>query len=159
MSLEIRKAVESDAELILDFIKRIAEYEALSHQVTASEEQIKKTMFCEQPYAYCYLANWNGDPAGYAIYFFNFSTFLAKPGLYLEDLFVKPDLRGNGIGKELLLTLAREAKNRDCGRMEWRALDWNTCAHDFYFSLGADMLEEWKLFRATGKSLQQLGNT
>jgi GNAT superfamily N-acetyltransferase len=156
MSLEIRKAVRADATLILDLIKGIAEYEKLSHQVTATEEQILKTMFCEQPYAHCYLAFWNEDPVGYALYFFNFSTFLAKPGLYLEDLFVQPEMRGNGIGKELLLTLAREAKARDCGRMEWMALDWNTRAHDFYFSLGADMLEEWKLFRATGESLEKL---
>ncbi|MCB1123849.1 MAG: GNAT family N-acetyltransferase [Verrucomicrobiae bacterium] len=158
MSLEIRKATESDATLILELIQGIAEYEKLTHQVTADESLIKKNMFGDQPYAHCFLAFWNGEPAGYALYFFNFSTFLAKPGLYLEDLFVKPHLRGRGIGKELLLTLAREAKNKDCGRMEWMALDWNTPAHDFYLALGADMLEEWKLFRATGKALDRLGS-
>jgi GNAT superfamily N-acetyltransferase len=158
MSLEIRKAIKADAALILDFIHGIAEYEKLTHQVEATEERIHKTMFNEQPYAHCYLAFWNGEPAAYALYFFNYSTFLTKPGLYLEDLFVKPELRGNGIGKELLLTLAREAKAKDCGRMEWMALDWNTRAHKFYLSLGAEMLEEWKLFRATGESLEKLAS-
>lgn len=154
--MEIRKAVESDGGLILEFIQGIAEYEKLTHQVTADEALIQKNMFGDQPYAHCHLAFWKGKPAGYALYFFNFSTFLAKPGLYLEDLYVKPEFRGRGIGKALLLTVAREAKARDCGRMEWMALDWNTPAHDFYLSLGAEMLEEWKLFRATGDALDRL---
>lgn len=158
MSLEIRKATEEDAAQILSLIQGIAEYEKLTHQVSATEELIRQNMFSDHPYAHCFLALWDGELAGYALYFFNFSTFLAKPGLYLEDLFVQPDLRGKGIGKELLLTLAREANEKDCGRMEWMALDWNTPAHDFYFALGADMLEEWKLFRATGDSLKKLGS-
>ncbi|MCZ6672556.1 MAG: GNAT family N-acetyltransferase, partial [Verrucomicrobia bacterium] len=133
MSLEIRKAVEEDASRILSLIQGIAEFEKLTHQMTATEDLIRKNMFGEQTFAHCYLAFWNGLLAGYALYFFNFSTFLAKPGLYLEDLFVKPDVRGKGIGKQLLLTLAREANEKDCGRMEWMALDWNTPAHDFYF--------------------------
>jgi len=158
MSLEIRKAVESDAATILELINGLADYEELSGMVTATEEQIRKTLFSDQPYAHCFLAFWQGKPVAYALYFFNFSTFLAKPGLYLEDLFVQPDWRGKGIGKDLLLTLAREAKAKNCGRMEWMALDWNTRAHDFYRSLGADMLEEWKLFRATGESLDKLAS-
>lgn len=158
MSLEIRKTTGDDAGTILDLIKKLAEYEKLADMVTATEEQLQKTMFCEHPYAHCQLAFWDGEPVGYALYFFNFSTFLAKPGLYLEDLFVVPESRGKGIGKELLLALAREAKERDCGRMEWVALDWNTPAHDFYFRLGAKMHDEWKLFRATGESLDKLAS-
>lgn len=156
MSLEIRKAARDDASSILGLINRIAEYEKLTHQVEATEELILKNMFGEIPYAHCYLADWNGELAGYALYFFNFSTFLAKPGLYLEDLFVNPGFRGKGIGKALILTLAKEAAAKDCGRMEWMALDWNTPAHEFYLSLGAEMLPEWELFRATGDSLTKL---
>ena len=158
MSLEIRKATENDTDAILGLIQGIAEYEKLTHQVTATDELIRKNMFGETPYAYCYLAYRNEQLAGYALYFFNFSTFLAKPGLHLEDLFVQPEFRGKGIGKALLLTLAKEANEKDCGRMEWMALDWNTPAHDFYFSLGAEMLPEWELFRATGNALENLGN-
>ncbi len=158
MSLEIRKATAKDASSILDLIRGIAEYEKLTHQVEATEDLIRKNMFGDIPYAYCHLAYWSGQLAGYAVYFFNFSTFLAKPGLYLEDLFVIPQLRGKGIGKALLLSAAREARIKDCGRMDWVALDWNTPAHKFYFSLGAEMLEEWKLFRATGEALRKLGS-
>ena len=156
MSLEIRKATSEDAASILGLINGIAEYEKLTHQVEATEELILKNMFGDIPYAHGYLAFTDGEIAGYALYFFNFSTFLAKPGLYLEDLFVKPELRGKGIGKSLLLTLAREAVAKDCGRMEWVALDWNTPAHEFYLSLGAEKLPEWELFRATGDSLKKL---
>lgn len=158
MSLEIRKATVDDAGRILSLIQGIADYEKLAHQVTATEELIRMNMFGDTPYAHCWLAFRNGEVAGYALYFFNFSTFLARPGLYLEDLYVKPELRGKGIGKKLLLTLAREANEKNCGRMEWMALDWNTPAHEFYFSLGVEMLEEWKLFRATGDSLKKLGS-
>ncbi|MDA9764023.1 MAG: GNAT family N-acetyltransferase [Opitutales bacterium] len=158
MSLEIRKSTRDDVGTILGLIYKLAEYEELTDMVTATEEQLQETMFCEQPYAHCQLAFWNGEPVAYALYFFNYSTFLAQPGLYLEDLFVVPENRGNGIGKEMLLSLAREAKERNCGRMEWMALDWNTRAHDFYLNLGAKMLEEWKLFRATGESLDKLAS-
>ena len=158
MSLEIRKAKREDTGIILDLIMKLADYEELTDMVTATEAKLEETMFNEQPYAHCLLAYWNGEPVGYALYFFNFSTFLAKPGLYLEDVFVVPENRGNGIGKELLLALARVAKERDCGRMEWVALDWNTRAHDFYLNLGAKMHEEWKLFRATGESLDKLAS-
>ena len=158
MSLEIRKATENDTDAILGLIKGIAEYEKLTHEVTATEELIRKNMFGEKPFAYCYLAYSDEQIAGYALYFFNFSTFLAKPGLHLEDLFVQPEYRGKGIGKALLLTLAKEANEKDCGRMEWLALDWNKPAHDFYFSLGAEMLSEWELFRATGDALKNLGD-
>jgi GNAT superfamily N-acetyltransferase len=157
MSLEIRKATENDTDAILGLIHGIAEYEKLSDQVTATDDLIRKNMFGENPYAFCFLAYLDNQLAGYALYFFNFSTFLAKPGLYLEDLFVQPEFRGKGIGKALLLTLAKEANEKDCGRMEWMALDWNTPAHDFYFSLGVEMLPEWELFRATGDALKVLG--
>ncbi len=158
MSLEIRKSTQKDVGTILGLILKLAEYEKLTGMVTATEEQLVKTMFCEQPYAHCQLAFWKDEPVGYALYFFNYSTFLAQPGLYLEDLFVIPENRGQGIGKEMLLALAREAKARNCGRMEWMALDWNTRAHDFYLNLGAHMHEEWKLFRATGESLDKLAS-
>lgn len=156
MSLEIRKATADDAGLIISLIKGIAEYEHLEHQFVATEELLTKNMFGDIPYAHCYLAFLDGELAAYSLYFFNFSTFLAKPGLYLEDLFVKPEFRSQGIGKALLHNLAKVAKEHDCGRMEWMALDWNTRAHDFYKELGAEMLGEWELFRATGTSLDKL---
>ena len=158
MSLEIRKAEVEDASSILDMIRGIAQFENLSYQVEATEELIRQNMFGHTPYAHCHLAYWSGQLAGYAVYYYNFSTFLAKPGLYLEDLFVIPQLRGKGIGKALFLSAAREARAKDCGRMDWIALDWNTPAHAFYFSQGAKMLEEWKLFRATGEALRKLGS-
>ena len=158
MSLEIRKSSSEDVGIILKLIYKLAEYEELTDMVTATEQQLIDTMFSDQPYAHCHIAFCDGEPVGYALYFFNYSTFLAKPGLYLEDLFVVPESRGKGIGKQLLLALAREAKEKDCGRMEWMALDWNTPAHDFYQNLGAKMHEEWKLFRATGESLDKLAS-
>ncbi len=158
MSLEIRKATAEDSSLILSLIKGIAEFEHLEHEFVATEELLLKNMFGETPYAHCYLAFFDGELAAYSLYFFNFSTFLAKPGLYLEDLYVKPEYRRQGIGKALLLNLAKVAKDHGCGRMEWMALDWNTRAHAFYKELGADMLTEWNLFRTTGISLDKLAD-
>ncbi len=155
MSLEIRPATVADTALIVHFIRGLAEYEKLSHEVTADEAQIRAQLFPAdgRPPAECVLAFSDGQPAGFALFFTNFSTFLAKPGLYLEDLFVEPDLRGRGIGKSLLLHLAKLANQRGCGRMEWSVLDWNQPAIDFYESIGARRMTDWTICRLTGDAL------
>jgi GNAT superfamily N-acetyltransferase len=149
----IRPATPDDVPLILAFIRALAAYEKLSAEVTATEAQLRRTLFADAPVAHCILAYADDVPAGFAIYFFNYSTFLAQPGLYLEDLFVKPEFRGRGLGKALLLHLARLANTRGCGRMEWSVLDWNQPAIDFYESLGARRLREWQICRLTGEAL------
>ena len=152
----LRPATPADVPLILDFIRRLADYEKLSAEVTATEEQLRTTLFSTPPVAHCVLAfSPEGTPAGFAIYFFNYSTFLARPGLYLEDLFVKPEFRGRGFGKALLLHLAQLANARGCGRMEWSVLDWNQPAIEFYESLGARRMKEWQICRLTGAALAQ----
>ncbi|HVU22862.1 MAG TPA: GNAT family N-acetyltransferase [Opitutus sp.] len=151
----IRSATPADVPLILAFIRGLADYEKLSHEVEATEEKLRATLFGEKPAAECVLAFAGGAPAGFAIFFTNYSTFLAKPGLYLEDLFVKPEFRGRGLGKALLLYLAKLANARGCGRMEWAVLDWNQPAIDFYESLGARRLREWQICRLTGPALAQ----
>ena len=155
MSIQIRPVTPADLPLVLDFIRALADYEKMLPEVEATEEKLRATLFCDQPVAHCVLAFADGQPAGFAIYFFNYSTFLAKPGLYLEDLFVKPTFRGVGLGKALLLHLAKIANDRGCGRMEWAVLDWNQPAIDFYQSLGAVAKDEWTIFRLTGAALQQ----
>jgi GNAT superfamily N-acetyltransferase len=153
----IRPATAADTPLILAFIRALADYEKLAADVTATEAQLNATLFppTGAPVAHCVIAFADGVPAGFAIYFFNYSTFLAKPGLYLEDLFVKPEFRGQGIGKALLLHLAKSANARGCGRMEWSVLDWNQPAIDFYESLGARRMKEWQICRLTGDALTQ----
>ncbi len=158
MSHHIRSATRADVPLILQCIRDLAAYEKLSHEVEATEAQLARTLFPADgtaPAAHCLLAFVGDTPAGFAIYFFNYSTFLAKPGLYLEDLFVKPEFRGRGAGKGLLLHLAGIANARGCGRMEWAVLDWNESAVRFYESLGARRLPEWQVCRLTGAALQQ----
>ena len=157
MTTQIRGATRADVPLILQCIRDLAAYEKLSDEVTATEAQLARTLFPGDgaPAAHCLLA-WAGDiPAGFAIYFYNYSTFLARPGLYLEDLFVKPEFRGHGAGKALLLHLARLANARGCGRMEWAVLDWNEPAIKFYESLGARRLAQWQICRLTGAALAQ----
>ena len=158
MSAEIRPATPADIPLILFFIRALADYEKLSHEVEATEEKLRATLFSEKPAAECILA-FTADatprPAGFAIFFTNYSTFLAKPGLYLEDLFVKPEFRGQGIGKSLLLYLAKLANQRGCGRMEWTVLDWNHPAIAFYESIGAERKLAWQICRLTGPALEQ----
>lgn len=149
----IRAAIPADLPLILAFIRALADYEKLSHEVEATEEKLRATLFTAKPAAECILAFVDGTPAGFAIFFTNYSTFLAKPGLYLEDLFVNPEFRSQGIGKSLLLHLAQLANTRDCGRMEWAVLDWNQPAIDFYESLGAQRLRAWQICRLTGPAL------
>jgi GNAT superfamily N-acetyltransferase len=155
MSCSIRTATATDVPLILDFIRGLAVYEKLAHEVIATEATLRDTLFSATPAAQVVIAEVDGQPAGFALYFFNYSTFLAKPGLYLEDLFVKPEFRGAGTGKALLLHLAKIANARGCGRMEWTVLDWNEPAIKFYDSLGARRMNEWKICRLTGPALTQ----
>ena len=153
MPRHIRSATPADVPLILDFIRNLAVYEKLAHEVIATEEALHRTLFGSPPAAHVVIAEVEGIPAGFALYFFNYSTFLAKPGLYLEDLFVKPEFRGAGTGKALLLHLAKIANARGCGRMEWSVLDWNEPAKGFYKKLGAVSLDDWRVMRLTGAAL------
>jgi GNAT superfamily N-acetyltransferase len=156
MSISICPAQPADVPLILEFIRGLADYEKLTSEVEATEEKLTATLFGSRPAAECVLALADaGVPAGFALFFPNYSTFLAKPGLYLEDLFVKPEWRGRGIGKALLLHLARLANTRGYGRMEWSVLDWNEPAIAFYESIGARRMREWQICRLTGPALRQ----
>ena len=155
-AIKIRPAARADTPEILEFIRSLAEYERLAHEVEATEARIEETLFGGESCAHCVLAYAGDKAAGFAIYFHNYSTFLAKPGLYLEDLLVKPEFRGRGIGKALLLHLAGVARERGCGRMEWTVLDWNTPAIEFYRSIGAQLMDEWKLCRLTDGALENL---
>jgi GNAT superfamily N-acetyltransferase len=153
--LLIRKAEEKDIPIILTLIKELAEYEKLSGEVKADEKILKNSLFGNKAYAEVLIAEYNGKIAGQAIYFYNFSTFLGKPGIYLEDLFVRPALRGNGIGKALLMHLIRLAKEQDCGRVEWAVLDWNEPAINFYKNLSAAAMDEWTIFRITSDKFDE----
>lgn len=156
MSLTIRLAARSDVPLILHFIRGLAEYERLPHAVVATESLLAEQLFGEHPGAEVLIAEWDGVPAGFALFCHNFSTFLGRRGLWLEDLYVEPEQRGRGIGKRLLARLAAIAVERGCGRLEWSVLDWNTEAIGFYRSLGAEAMDEWTTFRVTGEALVQL---
>lgn len=158
MPSAIRPATAADVAVILELIRGLADYEKLSSEVLATEEMLARSLFPSDgapPAAYCVLAESDGVAAGFALYFFNYSTFLARPGLYLEDLFVRPEFRGRGFGKALLLHLAKLANARGCGRMEWSVLDWNQPAIEFYESLGAKRMKEWQICRLTGETLRQ----
>ena len=152
----IRPAVPADAGLILAFIRELGEYERLSHEVVADEAGLAAQLFGERPRAEVLIAEVDGAAAGFALFFHNFSTFVGKPGLYLEDLFVRPAFRGHGLGKRLMVRLAQIAVERDCGRFEWSVLDWNTPAIDFYRSLGATGMDEWTVQRVSGDTLRAL---
>ena len=154
----IRFANESDAAVIFDLIKGLAQYEKLSHEVVTDVEHLRSSLFGGRKIAEVILAFFNDEPAGFALFFHNFSTFLGKPGIYLEDLFVKPELRGNGIGKILLTYLGKLAIERDCGRIEWSVLDWNKPAINFYKKLGASPMDEWTVFRVTGEAVEKLAD-
>ena len=145
--LIIRKAEVKDVPQIFTFIKELAEYEKLSSEVTTTEEILKESLFGNKTYAEVLISEYEEEPAGHAIFFHNFSTFVGRPGIYLEDIYVRPHLRGKGIGKALLLQLIKIAKERNCGRVEWAVLDWNKSAIDFYKSLGAEPMDEWTVFR------------
>lgn len=155
-NLRIAPATESDLPVILDLIQALAEYEKLAHVVKATQERVRETLFGSKPAAEVLLAHWDGECAGFAVFFATYSTFLAQPGLYLEDLYVKPHLRGTGIGLALLKHLARVAAERGCGRLEWEVLDWNQPAIQFYKKLGAAPLDEWTKYRLTGEALKSL---
>ncbi len=160
-SIYIREARPEDVPQILNFIKQLAEYENLSHTVEASEEMLHETIFGAHPAAEVVLAFISGDeaPVGFALFFTNYSTFLACPGLYLEDLFIEPQHRGKGAGKALLKHLAKIAKERHYGRFEWSVLDWNEPSINFYKSMGAVPMDEWTIFRVTGEALDTLAQS
>jgi GNAT superfamily N-acetyltransferase len=154
--LNIRKATPDDIPLILEFIRELAEYERAPEEAVATPEDLRRDIFSGEPRFYVEIAEWDGEPAGFALWFFNYSTWQGKPGLYLEDLFVRPRFRKKGIGKALLVHLARVAVEKGCGRYQWQVLDWNTPAIDFYESLGAKVMNEWLTMRVTGKALEKL---
>jgi GNAT superfamily N-acetyltransferase len=156
MSFTIRKAEERDASVIFSFIRELAEYERLAHEVDASESDIAKALFGETPRAFADIAEWEGKPVGFALWFYNFSTFRGRHGIYLEDLFVRPDFRSKGIGRALLRNLARRCINKGLTRLEWWVLDWNEPALRVYRSIGAVPMEEWTVQRMTGDALQRL---
>lgn len=151
----IRFAQREDTELVLKFIKELADYEELLDEVVADKETLEESLF-DREMAEVIIAEYQDKPVGFALFFHNFSTFLGKPGIYLEDLYVRPEYRGNGFGKKLLSFLADLTVKRDCGRLEWWVLDWNKSSIDFYESLGAKAMDEWTVYRLTGKSLQEL---
>ena len=168
--LRIASATVDDVPLILGFIKELAEYERLAHEVVATEERLRETLFGARPAAEVIIARAgvdgaegpvgiNEEPAGFALSFSTYSTFLARPGIYLEDLFVRPEWRGRGIGRALLTHLARLAVERGCGRLEWAVLDWNEPAIGFYRRLGARPMDEWTTFRLTGEALVKLAES
>lgn len=152
----LRAAELADIPLILEFIRGLAEYERLAHECVATEALLRESLFGPRPAAEVVLAFAGEEPAGFALFFHNFSTFLGRRGLYLEDLFVRPEWRGRGLGRMLLAHLARLAVERGCGRLEWWVLDWNTPAIEFYRSLGARAMDEWTVYRLTGDALARL---
>lgn len=157
--VSIEAAAPADASLILEFIRELAEYERLAHAVSATEEDLCRTLFGPEAYAHALVARLDDQPAGFAVYFFNYSTFLGRPGLYLEDLYVRPAARRRGVGSRLLAHLAGIALERRCGRMEWAVLDWNERAIAFYLSLGASPNEEWTTYRLSSEALRRLAAT
>jgi GNAT superfamily N-acetyltransferase len=157
--VQLRSATVEDIETIFNLILALAKYEKLSHQVVGSPEQLKEHLFGDRPYAEVILADINSKAVGFALFFYNYSTFLTQPGIYLEDLFVLPEYRRQGIGRALITSVAQLAVNRHCGRLEWSVLDWNQPAIDFYRSMGATILEEWKTCRVTEMALIQLSQT
>jgi len=156
MNIHIAEATAHDAPVILELIRQLAAYEKLADKVTATEEQLRRTLFGPRPAAEVLLASADGEIAGYALFFTTYSTFLAQPALYLEDLFVKSEARGHGIGTALLSRLAQLAVERECGRVEWSVLNWNEPSIRFYQSLGAVPLSDWTFYRLTGEPLAKL---
>ena len=155
---QIRPARVEDVPIIMELIRDLATYERAPDEVTATEEVLVDVLFGERPAAEALLAFEAESPVGFAVYFYNFSTWLGRPGLYLEDLFVKPEKRGNGYGRALLVELAKIARDRSCGRMEWAVLDWNEPAIKFYRALGAQPMHEWTVFRLTRDEIAKLAD-
>jgi GNAT superfamily N-acetyltransferase len=156
MATIIRKATRSDVPEILNFIRALATYEREPDAVTATEAGLLRDGFGPNPFYFCLMAEHDGNPAGFALYFFNYSTWMGRPGLYLEDLFVPPEFRGLGIGKALLQQVAAIAVENNCPRLQWEVLDWNTPAIDFYRAMGAEFLDEWRNVRVSGEALKRL---
>src|SRR6202521_2887586 len=156
MSLTIRRARPDEAGLALSFVRELAEYENLLHEVEATEAAIAEALFGGNPRLFCDIAEWNGEAAGFAVWFINFSTFSGRSGIYLEDLFVRPALRGKGIGRALLAHLARQCVENGWSRLQWSVLDWNTPSIEFYKSLGAVLVDEWTVCRVNGAALTAL---
>lgn len=154
----IQPATEKDIPLILSFIRQLAEYERLLDACVTTEAILRESLFGQRPYAEALIGYYKGQPVGFAVFFHNFSTFLGRPGLYLEDLFVVPEMRGHGFGKSILIHLAKKAAERGCCRMEWSVLEWNQPSIDFYKSLGAQPMTDWRTFRLTESALQQLAS-
>lgn len=157
--MAIRAATRGDVRIILDFVRALAVYEREPDAVVATEEDLLRDGFGEQPYYSCLLAEEDGKPAGFAFYFFDYSTWLGRPGLYLEDIFVHPEFRGRGIGKALLQRVAAIAVERGCARMKWEVLDWNQPAIDFYAAMGAEFLDAWRNVRLSGDALRRLAGS
>lgn len=153
MSLSIRAARRGDSALVFAFVRELAEYEKLAHEVDATEDAISSALFSDAPRLCCDIADWDGEPAGFAVWFLNFSTFRGRHGIYVEDIFVRPAYRGRGIGKALLARLARRCVEQDYARCDWAVLDWNAPSIAFYRSIGAQVLDEWKICRLSGEAL------
>ena len=157
MSLHIRPAVAADAGTVVGFIRALAQYEKLEHEVEARQEDITRDLFGPHPRVFCELAEWDGAPVGFALWFYTYSTFQGRHGIWLEDLFVDPAMRGNGLGKALLVDLARRCVTEGLGRLEWWVLDWNQPAIDFYLAQGGVLQDEWTKLRVDGAALAKLG--
>ena len=156
MSLSIRRARPGEAGLVLEFVRELAEYEKLSHEVEATVADIEAALFGNDPRLFCAIAEWNGEPVGFAVWFLNFSTFSGRHGIYLEDLYVRPSHRGKGLGRALLTYLAKECVDNGWSRLQWSVLDWNAPSIAFYKSLGAELMDEWTICRIAGSALEQL---
>jgi GNAT superfamily N-acetyltransferase len=156
--LTIRFAEIEDSQTILNLIKELSVYEKLAHTVINDEDLLKEKLFGKTKFAEVLIADFENQSVGFALFFHNYSTFVGKPGIYLEDLYVKPDMRGKGIGKALFLELIKIAKERDCGRVEWSVLNWNTPAIDFYKSMGAIPMDEWTVYRLTSDKIEELAS-
>ena len=152
----IKPATPEDVPVILNFIRELADYEKLAHEVIATEEILTKNFFGTNPHARVVIGYYAQQPVAFALFFYNFSTFLGKPGIYLEDLYVQPTMRGKGFGKKLLIYLAKITKEENCGRLEWSVLKWNQPTIDFYKSIGAKPMDEWDTYRLSGNDLQNL---
>lgn len=158
IGLQIRPAKESDVPVVVDFIRKLAEYGDISSEATVTQADVRAALFGPRPVAEALLAYVGDEPAGFAVFSFTFSSFMGKPGIYVEDLFVEHRFRGHGVGKALLITLAQAGRERGCGRLEWSVLNWNEQAMEFYQDIGAVPMEEWTTFRLTGEALERLAS-
>ncbi len=153
------KRIKADTDLILQFIKELAEYEKFAHEVVATKEDIEKSLFGENPKAFCMIAEVSNQPAGFALCFYNYSTFQGKPGIYIEDLYVREVFRGHGIGKGFFKMLAKKAVNENCGRIQWWVLDWNEPSINFYKKMNAVPMDEWTVFRLSENDIKELAES